>query len=239
MADVINTSTSNFIDSFGNTVFTDEGNVNPSYDPSTGFTGVYDFNKPSHVTEAMNKGFYGTGPDAVKLAERVIGELSDQERLLLSHEGFTTVPYLDTADSPVKTIGMGQTGAYYDPLDIRTGFKKAVADKSKAVKTQFGDAYDAASDLKKGALLSLVYRGDTTYKIDTATAKAGDDYKWVGKYKNAIASKDPIDLDEAYEEFWDNNEYLKLLNDEAANKSNLGVLYRIRDNSEILFGKTK
>lgn len=232
MADVINTSTSNFIDSFGNTVFTDEGNVNPSYDPSTGFTGVYDFNQPSHVTEAMNKGFYGTGPDAVKLAEKIIGDLSDQERLLLSHEGFTTVPYLDTADSPVKTIGMGQTGVYFDPLDIRTGFKKAVADKSKAVKTQFGDAYDAASDLEKGALLSLVYRGDTKFNN-------GNDHAWVGKYKNAIASKDPIDLDEAYEEFWNNDEYLELLNDEAANKSNLGVLYRIRDNSEILFGKTK
>jgi len=235
MADVINTSTSGFVDSFGNKVFTEGGDVNPSYDPSTGFTGTYDFNKLSHRQEAMNKGFYGTGADAVRLAEKVIGELSDQERLLLSHEGFTTVPYWDSAEEPVKTIGMGQTEGYFDPLDIRTGFKKAVADKSKAVKTQFGGAYDAASDLKKGALLSLVYRGDTKYKENTSSHTKGDSHKWVGKYKDAIASKDPIDLDEAYEEFWDNNEYTELID----NNSTSGILSRIRENSEILFGKTK
>ena len=229
MADVINTSTSSFVDSFGNKVFTEGGDVNPSYDPSTGFTGTYDFNKLSHRQEAMNKGFYGTGADAVRLAEKVIGELSDQERLLLSHEGFTTVPYWDSADTPVKTIGMGQTAGYFDPLDIRTGFKKAVADKSKAVKAQFGDAYDAASDLEKGALLSLVYRGDTKF------SGSGNDHAWVGKYKDAVASGSSTQLDNAFEEFWNNNEYTDLID----SNSTSGILSRIRENSEILFGKTK
>lgn len=225
MAQIVDPNPIKFLDAFGNKVGSDGFEAE---------TGIYDFNKQADRIEAVNKGFYRTGQGAVNLARNTFGrQLSPQEELLIKHEGFTTVPYLDTQNIP--TIGIGQTGQYFDPLDIQTGFEEAVADKSKKVKTQFNDAYDAASDREKGALLSLVYRGDTTYKIDTATAKAGDDYKWVGKYKKAVDSGKKVDMNKAFEEFWDNKEYKDLMVDDPDG----GVLTRIRENSNILFGKTK
>jgi hypothetical protein len=191
---------------------------------------VYDFNKKADRTEAMNLGFYGTGPDAVKLAKQTLGDISPMEELLISHEGFTTVPYLDTKN--IKTIGVGQTGEYYDPIDIKTGFKQAVADKMEAAGNEFGDIFKSSAPLQQGAILSLLYRGDTRHRKGS---KKGELYKWVGKYKDARTSNDPAKLDDAFEEFWDNKEYKDLMVDNP----NSGVLSRIRENSEILFGKTK
>jgi len=219
MAQIVDPNPIRFLDAFGNTA------------GSNGFeaaTGIYDFNKQADRTEAANKGFYKTGKDAVDLAKNTFGrELSPQEKLLIKHEGFTTVPYLDTENIP--TIGIGQTGQYFDPLDIQTGFEEAVADKTNAVKKEFDNVYDLVDDIKQRALLSLVYRGDTRNK------NTGNLYQWVGKYKKAVDSGKKVDMNRAFEEFWDNKEYKDLMVDNP----NSGVLTRIRENSKILFGKTK
>jgi len=219
MAQIVDPNPIRFLDAFGNKIGSD------------GFeaaTGIYDFNKQADRTEAANKGFYKTGEAAVDLAKSTFDrELSPQEKLLIKHEGFTTVPYLDTENIP--TIGIGQTGQYFDPLDIQTGFEEAVADKTNAVKEEFDDAYNLADDTKQGALLSLVYRGDTRNK------NTGNLYQWVGKYKKAVDSGKKADMNKAFEEFWDNKEYKDLMVDDPDG----GVLTRIRENSNILFGKTK
>ena len=218
MAQIVDPNPIRFLDAFGNKVGSDGFEAE---------TGIYNFNKEADRVEAANKGFYRTGQGAVDLARNTFNrELSPQEELLIKHEGFTTVPYLDTKNIP--TIGIGQTGKYFDPLDIQTGFEEAVTDKTKKVKKQFGVAYDSIPAVKKGALLSLVYRGDTT-------SKAGTDYKWVGKYKDAVASGNANQLNNAFEEFWDNKEYKDLMVDNPSS----GVLSRIRENSTILFGNTK
>jgi len=189
---------------------------------------TYDFNKPSDRQLALSRGHYGTGPTAVAMARKEFGrDLSPAEALLIKHEGFTTMPYLDTKN--IKTIGVGQVGSYYDPIDIKGGFEKAFSDKVASTKSQFGDVYDSVDDLKKGALLSLVYRGDTKSK------KSGNAYKWVSKYKDAETNADETKMNDAFEEFWDNKEYKDLIADNPTS----GVLARIRENSQILFGKTK
>lgn len=207
-------------DAFGN-----EGN-NLGFEIET--SNIYDFNKAADRTEARSKGFYRTGKDAVALANRTFNSpLSPEEELLIKHEGFTTVPYLDTENIP--TIGIGQTGDYFDPIDIESGFRQAVADKQKTATTQFGDAYTNAGADQKAALLSLVYRGDTKNR-DT-----GKDYQWVGKYKKAVSTGKSSDMNAAFNEFWNSNEYNNLL----TNNSGSGVLTRIKENSLALFGKTK
>jgi GH24 family phage-related lysozyme (muramidase) len=189
---------------------------------------IYDFNKEADRKLAMSLGHLGYGNDAIAMAKREFGrELSPMESLLIKHEGFTTRPYLDTKG--IKTIGVGQVGTYYDPLDIKGGFEKAFSDKVASTKSTFGDAYDLSDDFKKGALLSLVYRGDTKSKT------SGNTYKWVAKFKKAQKSRDPVELEDAFNEFWDNKEYKELI---SKNPSS-GVLARIRENSQILFGKTK
>lgn len=203
---------------------------------------VYDFNDPADFKEALSKGYLAYGDKAISKVNQLISQkamgspgyemsnaLSDKEKVLIKHEGFSSVPYIDTAG--VETIGIGQTGKYKTPGDILSGFRQAVKDKEVDALTQFGDSYVNAPSQTQGALLSLVYRGDTVY--DKNSKRAGQIMNWVGKYNKAVQSGNQKDMDDAYNEFWNHGEYNREL------KNPTGVLARIRENSQILFGKSK
>jgi len=202
---------------------------------------VYDFNDPADLKEALSKGYLTYGDQAISKVNQLISQkamgspgyemsnaLSDKEKVLIKHEGFSSVPYKDTVG--IETIGIGQTGKYKTPGDILSGFRQAVKDKEGDALTQFGDSYVNAPSQTQGALLSLIYRGDTKHRKGS---KKGQPYNWVSKYNKAVQSGNQKDMDDAYNEFWNNSEYNREL------KNPTGVLARIRENSQILFGKSK
>jgi GH24 family phage-related lysozyme (muramidase) len=168
-------------------------------DPSTG--------KMEQDSKELDK-----NPNVIKVAQLSKTPLSFEEKFLVKHEGFRDTEYKDKRG---PAIGIGQTGKYFTPNNIMAGFKQAISDKRKIAKDVFGKNYTNASDKIKGALLSLVYRGDV---------KKG--YSWMDKYNKARQTKNKADMEKAYQEFWDNKEY----KDELKNPT--GVLVRIRENSK-------
>jgi len=177
---------------------------------------LYDMSDPSDRVEMRQRGYLFYGDQAIDKAEEVMGrKLSAIEKNIVRDEGFSTVAYKDKGG---KAIGVGQTKEYFteDTKDLGKKFTKAIKDKQDMLKKKFGDAYPKSTE-KQAALLNLAYRGDVYPK-------------WTKKFKDGK-------LKEAQQEFWNNDEYRTLLQEEARTKRESPILKRIRRNEERLFGR--
>jgi hypothetical protein len=100
-----------------------------------------------------NRMFYGD--KAVAEVERRLGEeLPEHYKRIVREEGFFSGRYLDDAEVPVVTAGVGQTGPY-----INAPLSNVFESKAKQVRAAIPH-YDKLPDDVKGAVLSAQYRGD-------------------------------------------------------------------------------
>lgn len=201
-------------DAFGNVIESPEYFVSSSSPQLV--DKVYDMSDPSDRVEMRQRGYLFYGDQAIDKAEEVMGrKLSAIEKNIVRDEGFSTVAYKDKGG---KAIGVGQTKEYFteDTKDLGKKFTKAIKDKQDMLKKKFGDAYPKSTE-KQAALLNLAYRGDVYPK-------------WTKKFKEGK-------LKEAQQEFWNNDEYRTLLQEEARTKRESPILKRVRRNEERLFGR--
>lgn len=149
--------------------------------------------------------FYGD--NAVAEVERRLGrELPDHYKRIVREEGFFAGRYMDDAETPVVTAGVGQTGDYIgaDLLDV---FKDKETQAKSAV-----PHYDDLPEDVKGAILSAQYRGDLKPK-----------YNWVKAFNDGKYA-------EAATHFLDHKEYKRR---KKANPND-GVVKRMDDIAHIL-----
>lgn len=178
---------------------------------------LFDTRNQGDVTEMLRLGYLSYGENAASAASKALGrDLTEIERRVAIDEGFSSVPYKDSKGN--KTIGAGLTKDYFtdDPTKLGANFSRAIQDKQQTLRNKFGAAYPEDPQ-KEAALVSLAYRGDVYPK-------------WTKLFKEGKTK-------EAQQEFWNNNEYKKLLRQENETGRESGILARIRRNEEALFGR--
>ena len=174
--------------------------------------------------QLSKQGKWFGGQDAVDAykADNPNVKLTPAQEYVIANEGYLPDPYYLNKEEKAKGIltqGVGQTkrkgGKDYITLGFPAAFDDRVADLKRKMDPDLVDSIAQNEPKKFAALADLAYRGDIGPK-------------WAKHYSDDK-------LEDAYEEFWDNDEYKGLIVDDP----NSGVLSRIRENSKILFGKTK
>jgi hypothetical protein len=140
----------------------------------------------------MAKDIYGNpvkvlyGDKAVSRMEKDLGrEVSQFERRVIVEEGYVDEPYWDTADPPVLTQGVGQTGKWIE-RGFEASFKHHVERAKKKV-----PGFDKYPDYLKEELIQSEYRGD------------------LGQSPTAMRQFRAGEYEKASKEFLNSNEYRK------------------------------
>jgi len=166
-----------------------------------------------------------TGQEAIDQVEATYGPLNELQKFLVEKEGYRPGWYEDTVG--VATAGVGQTGEYAAMTPIEA--MNAKINETKAKVTVFDDL-----DLdEQKAVIDANYRGDV---YDG----------WKDKYiayineRTSDSKSDtlPFLKQEAYEELWNNNEYVLMMGRLQANKSvdgDNGVMKRVKKWMKTLF----
>jgi hypothetical protein len=166
-----------------------------------------------------------TGQEAIDQVEATYGPLNELQKFLVEKEGYRPGWYEDTVG--VATAGVGQTGEYAAMTPIEA--MNAKINETKAKVTVFDDL-----DLdEQKAVIDANYRGDVYNG-------------WKNKYIAYINERTsdpksdtlPSLKQEAYEELWNNNEYVLMMGRLQANKSvdgDNGVMKRVKKWMKTLF----
>tara|TARA_R110000822_G_scaffold125739_2_gene260710 strand:+ start:361 stop:1206 length:846 start_codon:yes stop_codon:yes gene_type:complete len=121
------------------------------------------------------------GDEAIAQVEALEGfKLNPVQRDIVKHEGFVDGLYYDTAEKPVLTTGVGQTGTY-----LRKPFVESFNAKERELKSIF-PKYGDYSYEQQTPLMSLHYRGDTRLNKGPRKGKA---QKWTGHFKKGEYAK--------------------------------------------------
>lgn len=143
--------------------------------------------KPIANKALAKSGHQFYGQDAIAKVEELEGTLSEEEKRIVSLEGFVDVPYLDSEGN--WTIGAGLSKKFKDST-----FKEAfVKHRDRAAKSIKG--FDELPELLRAELIQAEYRGDL-----------GQSKKFREKFNKARTMGDYI---LAAEEFLDNKDYRK------------------------------
>jgi hypothetical protein len=137
----------------------------------------------------MAKDIYGNpvkvlyGKDAIARVEKEMGrDLNRFEKRVTVEEGYVDEPYWDTADPPVITQGVGQTGKW-----IERGFEAAFKHHVDRARKK-APKWDTYPDYLKEELIQSEYRGDLGQSPTAMSHFRG------GKYE--AASKEFLNSDE-------------------------------------------